>query len=195
MKRCLMSVCFATLVVSAALAQQKKAVPPPPKPADEGPSLEVTMKFIQDKLNDIGPVNYVVYYHDNVAGTDWTNKFRVQVTNAVADASACRVSYHWKVERDGVVATDMDIWYVLRAVGAIVVMPMEQYQKEGNTAAGHPEYSCKVDPPTSWLQARRTDVKGSDDLAFSDEQMANRVAKAMLRAVELCGGGAKPEPF
>jgi len=38
-----------------------KAVPPPPKPADEGPSLEVTMKFIQDKLNDIGPVTHGLF--------------------------------------------------------------------------------------------------------------------------------------
>lgn len=30
---------------------------------------------------------------------------------------------------------------------------------------------------------------------FRDADMANRVAKAMLHAVELCGGGSKPEPF
>jgi alpha-D-ribose 1-methylphosphonate 5-phosphate C-P lyase len=30
---------------------------------------------------------------------------------------------------------------------------------------------------------------------FLDEDTANRVAKAMLHAVELCGGGSKPEPF
>jgi hypothetical protein len=31
-------------------------------------------------------------------------------------------------------------------------------------------------------------------LYFSDEEIANRVAKAMLHAVELCGGGSK-DPF
>jgi hypothetical protein len=30
---------------------------------------------------------------------------------------------------------------------------------------------------------------------FRDEDMANRVAKALVHAVELCGGGGKPEPF
>jgi len=28
-----------------------------------------------------------------------------------------------------------------------------------------------------------------------DEDFANRLAKAMLHAVELCGGGSQPEPF
>jgi hypothetical protein len=36
---------------------------------------------------------------------------------------------------------------------------------------------------------------GSMNWFFVDEDVANRVAKAMLHAVELCGGGAKPEPF
>jgi len=32
-------------------------------------------------------------------------------------------------------------------------------------------------------------------LFFSDETTANRVAKAMVHAAELCGAGSKPEPF
>ncbi len=31
--------------------------------------------------------------------------------------------------------------------------------------------------------------------SFRDEETANRVAKAMVHAAELCGGGRKPEPF
>jgi hypothetical protein len=38
MKRCLMTICFAILAVSAALAQDKKTVPPPPKPAVPAPA-------------------------------------------------------------------------------------------------------------------------------------------------------------
>jgi hypothetical protein len=54
----------------AALAQD---VPPPPKPADAGPSLETTMKFIQERLEAIGPVNFILYLRDNKDGSDWTN--------------------------------------------------------------------------------------------------------------------------
>jgi hypothetical protein len=32
-------------------------------------------------------------------------------------------------------------------------------------------------------------------LSFRDEDAANRVAKALVHAVELCGGGSKPELF
>jgi hypothetical protein len=36
---------------------------------------------------------------------------------------------------------------------------------------------------------------GSMSWAFPDEDVANRVAKAIVHAVELCGGGSQPEPF
>jgi hypothetical protein len=52
---------------SAALAQQKETAPPAPKPAAEEPSLEETMKLIQDKLNDVGPMNFAEYIHDNAS--------------------------------------------------------------------------------------------------------------------------------
>src|SRR5580700_5760517 len=121
MKHWLIMIGCAVLVVSGASAQQKKAVPPPPKPKDEGPSLEVTMKFIQDKVDGVGPVNYVEYVHDNTAGNDWTNKLRGQVSNIVAVASACRIAYHWKEERNGTVASDVQGGFSLKSVGDVVI--------------------------------------------------------------------------
>jgi hypothetical protein len=78
-----MTLCFVVLATSAALAQQKKTVPPPPKPADEGPSPEVTTKFIQDKMNSIGPVNYVVYTHDNATDNDRTDRWKSVASRVV----------------------------------------------------------------------------------------------------------------
>jgi hypothetical protein len=37
--------------------------------------------------------------------------------------------------------------------------------------------------------------RGQAELRFEEQDMANRVGQAMLHAVELCGGGSKPEPF
>jgi len=74
-------------------------VPPPPKPADEGPSLEATMKFLQDKLP--GKANFIVYAHDNVAGTDWTVSESVETSNVSADASRCRVDVHYRTIQGG----------------------------------------------------------------------------------------------
>jgi hypothetical protein len=194
MKRGLMAIGFAVLAVSWALAQQKKSVPPPPKPADEGPSLEVTMKFIQDKLNDVGAVNYATYTHDNAVGNDWTNQFRVEATKVVADANSCRISYHWKASLDGKAGQDSDGWFLLKSVADVAVMPMEQDLKAQATAQGHPTWNSRIEPPVFVLKVHRAD-KGGNVFDFFDEQMANRVAKAMVHAVELCGGGSKPEPF
>jgi hypothetical protein len=196
-----MTICFAVLAVSGALAQQKKSVPPPPKPKDQGPSLEVTMKFIQDKVNAVGPVNYAAYYHDNAVGAgepgaDWTSQFANEASNMVADAGACRISYHWRTGTGyGEVASDLDTGFLLKDVQDIAVMPMEQLHKEVDTAAGHPSWSSRIDPPVFALKVRITDTLGFKNVDFFDEQLANRVAKALVHAVELCGGGSKPEPF
>jgi hypothetical protein len=199
MKRWLMEACFAGFVVSSALAQQTKTVPPPPKPADEGPSLEVTMKFIQDKLSGIGPVNYALHYHDDVSGNDGTSQWKVEATKVVADASACRVSNHFRQEFEegnfGAVLVDGDFGLSLKAVANILVMPIEQLHKEWDKAAGHTSLSYKVDSPVFFLRVRRTDTKEASDFVFFEEELTNRVAKAMVHAFELCGGGGKPEPF
>jgi hypothetical protein len=195
MKRRQTIIFFTVLVVSAALAQQKKTVRLAPKPADERPSLEETMKFIQDKLNDVGPVNLVQYIHDNAAGTDSTHvQLKIELTNVVADSGACRISYHHKLEAYGSLNPGSDSWFQLNAVVDAAVIPLEQHYKELHTASGHPTYDTKVDPPVFVLTVRGPDKKRSD-FFFFDEQMANRVAKAMAQAVKLCGGGSKPERF
>jgi hypothetical protein len=53
MKYWLMAMCFSTLIVGAALAQQEKVVPLPPNAAAEAPKLEVAIKFRPNDLNDI----------------------------------------------------------------------------------------------------------------------------------------------
>jgi hypothetical protein len=45
-----------TLLLCTAAAVSQTAIAPPPRPADSGPTVAVTMKFIQDKLNDVGTV-------------------------------------------------------------------------------------------------------------------------------------------
>jgi hypothetical protein len=144
MKRSLITICFGVLIVSAALAKEKKAVPPPPKPTDEGPSLEDTMKFIQDKVSGLGPVRWVGYCRDN--DNDWTTRNKAEATNVVANASTCQVSLHVKVERDGKVIVDIDGGFLMKNVADVAVMPQEQLQKEADTAGGYPEYSCRFDP-------------------------------------------------
>jgi hypothetical protein len=170
--------------------------PPPPKPAAEGPTLEVTMKFIQDKLNGIGPVNFAQYNHDNAIGSEGTNQYRFEVSKVVADPRACRIDYHAREDAEGNVTNDDSPWLVLKSVDDITIVPMEQFLKEVVTAAGHPSYSFRVDPAVFMLKVRVTGVKGSYNFYFFSEDLADRIAKAMKHASELCRAGKKEsEPF
>jgi hypothetical protein len=97
---------------------------------------------------------------------------------------------------------------------------VERYQDIANQAlveAAHPEVTATVTPPVFYVRfwassavfsAHTSTTKGSqtpvekdaasktNGLTFRDEDTANRVAKAMIHAMELCGGGiTKKELF
>ncbi|MGA3161546.1 MAG: hypothetical protein ABSC77_10035 [Terracidiphilus sp.] len=175
---------------SAAIAQQP--VPPPPKPAADGPTLEATMKFIQTKLSEQGKLNFAIYTHDNVDGKDYTDLSSIEYNNIVADPATCRISYYRNSRTnntsDGGVAS-----YNLHDVVDLVVMIAEQDWKKRAAAAGHPTWNPRFDPPMFLVMVRRAGNQ-ENGFYFSDEDTANRIAKAMVHAVELCGGGSK-EPF
>jgi len=182
---------LAFLAVGLAVAQNAPA--PAPKPADSGPSLAVTMQFIQEGLSQLGQVNYAAYNYDNADGTRWTTQFSTVDTNVVADAAACRISYHEKRTKDGSVTSDTDYWFSLHEVKDVIVEPREKLLKKVNTANGHPSWDAKIGPPITMLLARKAE-NTEWYFYFLDEDQANRVAKAMTHAVELCGGGNK-DPF
>jgi hypothetical protein len=167
-------------------------VPAPPRPKEDGPSLAETMRFIQEKLADAGSVNFITFAHDNVKGNDWAFSRTTAATNFRADPAACRIDYHWLVKRNDSTEEDKDAWFMLKAVREIVLIPLDQRFKQIDAQAGHPEISARVDPPVFVVWVKRSD--GSNEINLYDEALANRVAKALTHAVELCGGGNK-DPF
>jgi len=189
---------FAILAVSAALAQANKAVPPPPKPADDGPSLEATMKFVQDKINGQGAITYHVTFDGG--DFDW-----IQQPTVSADPGTCRLKGSERAEADrrwDKMARTYTYAFSFQDVKQISV---EDYTAWRNHLDGT---GATTAPPvfvlllSAELAAFNKKVKGKDEKVreltffFVDEDMANRVAKAMLHGVELCGGGgSKPEPF
>jgi hypothetical protein len=191
----LQKILVASFVCGIALTlNAQKAVAPPPKPADSGPSLAVTMQFLQDKLADIGKVTYVIFSQNTTDGSTFSNTFTNEVSNVVADPNQCRISYHWKDTRDGATMHDIDAGFLLRDVQDVVVKPYLQYQNEVNASAGSPNIvTTSTNPPLTALLVRRPHGL-SNLLPFSDADLADRVAKAFTHAVELCGGGNK-EPF
>lgn len=191
--RAVLVVFIAALFSGAAVAQQ--AVAPPPKPADNGPSLAFTMQYIQEKLNGNGSINCKAETIDNATGSiadGIKTGCSTETTNVVADASACRINFHRKTYTyDGRLRYDKDYWLDLRPVKELSIVPLDQWL----THSG-PDWSYRVTPAVFVLSLRpETGRAGRGEFYFYDEDMADRVAKALTHAVELCGGGQKAEPF
>jgi outer membrane protein len=176
-----------------------------PTVGDAAPRLDTTLKFIQDKMNENEKVVYVVYVHDNLTGNDWNIQQTTETIYFTADAlfgpaeeaigETCRFDFHQSFVRGGKIAGQSDAVIFLKTINNIAVMASDQYFKESDRS--HPEWSYKGDPMVFVLKATGSQGSGSQELMhlfFYDEQIANRVAKALVHAVELCGGGSK-EPF
>jgi hypothetical protein len=199
------SILFSCLLAVAVCVSAQK-VPPPPKPANEGPSLEVTMKFIQDKLNGLGPINYDYQWTNTATGlTQRARHLTDEWTEVEADPKTCVLRGHVKEIMNGKVRWDRDVSYRVRAIQKILVMNLEQQQNQNHATAGLSD-SARVSPPIFVIEVDLEsfparlywDPNSGKDHGFFflyEEEMANRVAKALVHAVELCGGGGKPEPF
>jgi len=220
------------LGVAASQGQQKKLVPPPPKPPDEGPSLAVTMKFVEDKINEQDPLGYVVTI-SSAAGTIF--RTHEQRSGVRADPAACtlhgaltqvqdiEVPQGATYQENGQPVTGGDLHssgsgsstISLKDVEKITV---ESFQELGNrfwVKQAHPEVTITVVPTifvlvltaskpvftvhyafTRGKQAPKEGDTSAKEISynFDSEETANRIAKALTHAVELCGGGNK-DPF
>lgn len=226
--RVVFAVCFVVLLGVPAVSQQP--VPLPPQPAGSGPSLAATMQFIQDKLNDLGMVSFVVFLQDTSSGNTWTANATNEISNVVADQNQCRISYHWRGTDIGALSAnqaaprrmkkidafaavfplmlaaerrangkttyqDEDLAFSLRDVQEIVVKPFEQHGTERLAKNGSPNVIVTSTSPSITALVVRRSHREENVFLFTDADLADRVAKAMLHAVELCGGGKGPEPF
>jgi hypothetical protein len=179
--------------LNAVLAQGPAPGGPQPgaAPSATGPSPAETMQFIQDKLNDQGKVAYVQFNQNAIDGSTPTTNAINEISNVVADPNQCIISYHRKVTNNGQIAKDENCVFSLRDVQDIVVKPYEQYQNEWNSRNGYQNWIVtSTSPAITALVAHRP--HGEENFfSFTDANLADRVAKAMVHAVELCGGGNK----
>ncbi|MGB9406461.1 MAG: hypothetical protein WCA89_02930 [Terracidiphilus sp.] len=164
-------------------------------PTTSGPSLAETMQFIQDKLNDIGKVTFVAFLQNANDGSTTPAIITNEISNVVADQNQCRISYHQKTMYGSSTYKDENRVFSLRDVQEIVIKPFEQANNEYLAKTGNPTIiTTSTNPPATELSAHRPHGEENFFL-FTDATLADRVAKAMIHAVELCGGGSKPEPF
>jgi hypothetical protein len=207
-------VCLVLCLAAAAGAQQPTSPPKaaddaarsaharkPPIPKANGPTLEFTMEYIQEKLINRGVLNYDVFLHDSVVGKDWSYQFSDKLSGTYANPGSCQIGFHWKQARSGQLVTDSELYFDLRSVAKVDVLTMEQYLTEAALKAGHSSWTTRVSPAVFVLRLTKPDNQESN-FVFPDEDLANHLAKALLHAIELCastqnaGGQAEnKEPF
>ena len=93
--------------------------------------------------------------------------------------------------------SDQDIQFSFKVIAKIEIMPLQDALNKTSVADGHPELIVQSTNPQLWnLLVTRSDVpKQFNHFSFDDENIADRIAKAMTHAAELCGAGANKEPF
>ncbi len=189
---------YATLLLALASTSLFAQVTPPPRPdgsgASSGPTLEATMKFIIDRFSDFGTVNYVVYARDSTNGSTWSNSNSYTVTNVHSDATSCYVGYHGKGVRDSQIVSDQDSGFYLKDVLDVIVEPETQFFTEQSALQGNPNVVTTATNPTLTALVVRRPHNVVNSFPILDSSLADRLAKAITHAVELCGGGNK-EPF
>ena len=175
-------------------------------PAANSPTLADTMKFIQDKLNDNNKTSWIDYAKPTRgAGSGWIDTVTHEFSSVVADTGQCRISYHiftkhsrpyWAMKTsDGKSNKGEDKTLSLRSVQEIVVKPWEQYETEWLAKNGHPDATVISSAPATTALVVRQPHGVENVFTFDDAALADRVAKAMVHSVELCGGGKSEEPF
>jgi len=180
------------LSLSLAALVQAQDIPPLAPLRGDAATLKDTMKFLQDKLP--GKVNYIVYEHNNVTGTDSPpSKRSLEMSSVKADPDHCYIGYHFRLD-NGTTVFDQDSGLALKQVREITSMSLEQSTQQGNAKAGHPERSVRVDPPVFQVLVQSESGRPSVIGLFYDDSMSDRVSKALMHAVDLCGGG-RQEPF
>jgi hypothetical protein len=189
-------IAVAALVLTAlSTAFAQIAVPPPPKSTNGSPSLAATMQLIQNELNAVGRLSFVVHIYDQEEGNG-ISKYIEERSNVVANPASCSIRYHWWRSMHGDVVNDEDVSFSFSDVLGIAMMNEDQaeniqYEEEKASPDERKTYHLKF-VPQLYLVMMRKPEDNIEGFSFADKKQAARVAKAMGHAVELCGGKNQP---
>jgi len=200
-------VLFAPLAIFAGIAVLGLAIPStevfaqavvtgPHETVPKGPSLDVTLRFLQEKLNDIGSVSVSMTAQDTAHRTSFSQNVTDTVGRVTADSGQCRISYHWRMENHGEKQSstefDGDIGFNLKGVKEIVIKSFSDFQNEKFAADGSPQITVYSSHPDVVMLELHGQHGAMNVFPFTDAEIADRVAKAFDHAVELCGGTKDP---
>ncbi|HLZ13391.1 MAG TPA: hypothetical protein VKP58_12460 [Candidatus Acidoferrum sp.] len=159
------------------------------------PTLSDTLRFIEQKLNTEASVSFEARF----SNSDSPSRYSYQVVDAHSDPTTCQLRYRTIGTDDG-----------KQGLGAKSVISFRRAQKieeisfqtdwqrfQDNYDSKNPESSRTIvtlTPDVTLLKLKYPGGQVAEEIAFSDAEIADRVAKAMNHAAELCRPVNK-EPF
>ncbi len=155
--------------------------------AAQTPTKAVTLGFIRDQIAAVGQLNYASTTHDSSDNQTWDNQFTVEASNVTRDDAACSVSFHWHTTIDGKQAQDLESTIPFNIVTSATVTSLDDDIARLNAEGGHTSWVSQMRPPI-WVLLVRKSNGHSNTIDFTDRDLAERVAKAVRHAAELCGG-------
>jgi hypothetical protein len=152
-------------------------------PAPAGPSLEVTMKFIGDFLTAQSPVGWQLISDDH--NGDDPNREADSISYRNFRQDGCILRFEEKMASD----SDWDSTYHdFSKQDPLAIKIDTEAASMTRRSASH----CRLRCGTTWQTSPEIYLVGAFDV--SDQVQAGRLAKAMIHASVLCGGG-KGQPF
>jgi hypothetical protein len=153
------------------------------------PSLSDTLRFIEQKMND----GTLVSYEFRDAGHSYRST--EQDLDAKAIPPTCQLRYRKVITMNGRPFMDLKMVLSFRRVQKIEVLTEQDYQRRILKQVIGFDPQSVVTPTVYRLLLTDSGGKELGSAGFADEERADRVAKAMNHAAELCGSSKIKEPF
>lgn len=153
-------------------------------PAEAGPSLAETMKFLQSELNEQKPVPYTQIISGYAVPFENPNSLGER--NVVADPATCSINYQWWVIGAKVVVNTIH----LANVRGMELRDGQTDEELMQQVAAESKSSFRFGPFFEIVIQSRGQV--TNRLAFLNEDERSHVLRALDHAIKLCGGGYKP---
>lgn len=162
-------------------------------------SLELTLKFIREKLSEKTEFNYMSFVTNTANKRQFTNSFKVKIWDFKIGEQNCLLSYRFLEKRGGktadsvpnVINAAIDFKDVIKTE----ILTMVQLKARLNPAAGRPNLTATQTTPELFVIVVTHRGGVVNYLYAEDHETAARIQKAINNAVELCGGGDKGAPF
>ncbi|MBF0458307.1 MAG: hypothetical protein HQK99_10475 [Nitrospirae bacterium] len=162
-------------------------------------SLELTLKFIREKLSEKTEFNYVSFFTDTTNNRQLTNSFEAKIWDFKIGEQNCLLSYRFLEKRGGQTAgrvpKTIDAAIAFRDVIKTEILTMVQLKARVNPAVGRPNLTATQTNPELFVIVVTHRGGVVNYLYAEDHETAARIQKAINNAVVLCGGGEKGAPF